>query len=248
MEGLWSLRKSSLLSLSEQQLLDCSGSEGNEGCSGGYTSSAFDYVLSNGGVCSEAEYTYVGYQDDQCHDECATVVSITGHACVDAGNETALLQAVSVQPVAIAIEADQPVFQHYTGGVINDPHCGASLNHAVLIRRIRHGRGERTALLAHQEQLGHQVGPGRIRSHAARRQPVRPGFRAHPPSHHTLASHRGAQTPTNHCAAEDDRSRLLVSSAAHATLSVVADLIEVRCIRCTYVPVQRSTVQSILSV
>ena len=60
-EGLWSIRNGELLSLSEQQLLDCSGSEGNEGCSGGYTSSALQYIVDNPGVCAEADYTYIGY-------------------------------------------------------------------------------------------------------------------------------------------------------------------------------------------
>ena len=138
MEGAWALSKKkgagSLLSLSEQQLLDCSGGEGNEGCSGGYTSAAFDYIQQAGGACSEADYTYVGYVDDACHDaDCTPVITISSHACVDGGNETALLLAVTRQPVAIAIEADQPMFQHYSGGVMNDPTCGQSLNHAVLI-------------------------------------------------------------------------------------------------------------------
>ena len=124
---------SQLLSLSEQQLLDCSGTDGNQGCSGGYTSSALQYIVDNGGVCSEADYTYVGYPDSQCHDECTAIASIDSHTCVPALNETALLQAITVQPIAVAIEADQTIFQHYTGGVIDDPKCGQQLDHAVLI-------------------------------------------------------------------------------------------------------------------
>ena len=134
MEGAWALRRGQLTSLSEQQLLDCSAAQGNQGCGGGYTSAAFDYVVQAGGACKESDYTYVGYVDDACHDsDCTPAVSITSHACVDALNETQLLRAVSAQPVAIAVEADQPKFQHYTGGVMNDPTCGQSLNHAVLI-------------------------------------------------------------------------------------------------------------------
>ena len=71
--------------------------------------------------------------DSQCHDECANIASIDSHTCVPPLNETALLLAITVQPIAVAIEADQSVFQHYTGGVIDDPKCGQQLDHAVLL-------------------------------------------------------------------------------------------------------------------
>ena len=50
-----------LLSLSEQQLLDCSEAFGNNGCYGGVTSNAFTYVTKCGGVCRESSYPYLGY-------------------------------------------------------------------------------------------------------------------------------------------------------------------------------------------
>ena len=71
--------------------------------------------------------------DSQCHDECSAIANIDSHTCVPSLNESALLQAITVQPVAVAIEADQSVFQHYTGGVIDDDKCGQQLDHAVLV-------------------------------------------------------------------------------------------------------------------
>ena len=71
--------------------------------------------------------------DSQCHDECSSIASIDSHNCVPPLNETALVLALTLQPIAVAIEADQSVFQHYTGGVIDDPKCGHQLDHAVLI-------------------------------------------------------------------------------------------------------------------
>lgn len=50
-----------LISLSEQQLLDCSESFGNNGCYGGVTSNAFSYVSKCGGICRESNYPYLGY-------------------------------------------------------------------------------------------------------------------------------------------------------------------------------------------
>jgi len=47
-------------------------------------------------------------------------------------NEQALLTAVNQQPVSVAIEADQGVFQGYNGGVIK-AGCGTNLDHGVLL-------------------------------------------------------------------------------------------------------------------
>jgi C1A family cysteine protease len=46
--------------------------------------------------------------------------------------ENALEAAVAQQPVSVAIEADKPVFQHYTHGVLTDDACGSTLDHGVL--------------------------------------------------------------------------------------------------------------------
>jgi len=40
--------------------------------------------------------------------------------------------AVAQQPVSVAIEADQAVFQHYTSGVLTNDACGENLDHGVL--------------------------------------------------------------------------------------------------------------------
>ena len=52
---------------------------------------------------------------------------------VEEENGKALRQAVSLTPVSVAVEADSPVFQHYKSGVVDDPSCGARLNHGVLV-------------------------------------------------------------------------------------------------------------------
>ena len=39
---------------------------------------------------------------------------------------------LALQPIAVTIEADKPVFQTYKSGIIDSPDCGIMLNHAVL--------------------------------------------------------------------------------------------------------------------
>ena len=51
---------------------------------------------------------------------------------IEDGDGKGIKQAVSLAPVSVAIEADAPIFQHYTSGVIDSSECGASLNHGVL--------------------------------------------------------------------------------------------------------------------
>uniref|UniRef100_A0A6C0AVT5 Peptidase C1A papain C-terminal domain-containing protein n=1 Tax=viral metagenome TaxID=1070528 RepID=A0A6C0AVT5_9ZZZZ len=129
MEGAWAINTGDLVSLSEQQLVDCSGSYGNHACNGGLMDSAFEYVMDNG-ICSEKEYGYTA-KKGTCQ-ECDTVVHISGCSDVTPNNEVVLKNAVSQQPVSVAIEADTREFQLYTSGVITGSACGTNLDHGVL--------------------------------------------------------------------------------------------------------------------
>lgn len=53
---------------------------------------------------------------------------------VPPGSEQALISAIAMQPISIAIEASQFVFQFYKTGVITDDKCGSrgSIDHGVL--------------------------------------------------------------------------------------------------------------------
>lgn len=58
---------------------------------------------------------------------------VIGYKSVTSSSYSALMSAVNQQPVSVAIEADQSIFQFYSSGVIPSSSCGASLNHAVLL-------------------------------------------------------------------------------------------------------------------
>ena len=78
-------------------------------------------------------YEYEG-KNDQCQSSnCTPIVKLDSCTDVDKSNQLALMEAVSKQPVSVAIEADTFLFQLYTSGVITDVKCGTNLDHAVLI-------------------------------------------------------------------------------------------------------------------
>jgi C1A family cysteine protease len=131
MEGAWAIKKGQLISLSEQELVDCAGLKyGSMGCNGGQMDGAFKYAVDHG-MCTESSYPYTA-KDGSCH-SCSAVVSVSGCADVKANNQVALKEAVANAPVSIAIEADTKYFQSYTSGVLTSSSCGTNLDHGVLI-------------------------------------------------------------------------------------------------------------------
>jgi len=130
-EGAAAVASGKLVSLSEQQLVDCSGAQGNQGCNGGLMDQAFEFIIQNKGITTEAAYPYTA-EDGTCNADVEPAVTITGYTDVTSGDEDALAAAVNLGPVSVAIEADQACFQFYSGGILSDPSCGTALDHGVL--------------------------------------------------------------------------------------------------------------------
>lgn len=59
MEGINKISTGELLTLSEQELIDCDKTE-NVGCNGGLMDYAFQFIISNGGMDTEDDYPYRG--------------------------------------------------------------------------------------------------------------------------------------------------------------------------------------------
>lgn len=137
-EGAWAISGNKLVSLSEQQLVDCSSQ--NSGCNGGEMDLAFEYIQQNG-LCTDASYPYTASQGS-CQ-TCKPVAKLAGYTDIQSGNETALGVELQLGPVSIAIEADQQAFQFYSSGVF-DGACGTNLDHGVTL--VGYGTDETTGL------------------------------------------------------------------------------------------------------
>ncbi|OQR87901.1 cysteine protease family C01A [Achlya hypogyna] len=130
-EGAAYVSSKKLVSVSEQELVDCDHN-GDMGCNGGLMDHAFKWVKNHGGLCREEDYTYHAKEGTCAMKKCKAVTKVAGFHDVPANDEQALKAAVAKQPVSVAIEADQPEFQFYKSGVF-DKSCGTKLDHGVLV-------------------------------------------------------------------------------------------------------------------
>ncbi|KAL5015485.1 hypothetical protein ScPMuIL_009755 [Solemya velum] len=135
LEGQHFKADSQLVSLSEQNLMDCSHPEGNNACEGGLMDQAFEYIKKNKGVDTETSYSYKA-RDESCHFNQSNVgATDTGFMDIEKGNEDALQQAAAtVGPISVAIDASRPSFRFYKTGVYNDHTCSSTrLDHGVTV-------------------------------------------------------------------------------------------------------------------
>lgn len=134
LEGAHARKSRTLTALSEQNLVDCAGPFGCDGCGGGWMTSAFEYVESNGGIDTEAAYAYRA-RDERCaYRNSSRGATVRGVVNITQGDTDALLRAVAtVGPVSVAIDASFDL-QMYGSGVYTSTSCSKTmLNHGVLV-------------------------------------------------------------------------------------------------------------------
>ncbi|XP_020675311.1 oryzain alpha chain [Dendrobium catenatum] len=130
-EGINQIVTGKLVSLSEQELVDCDTAR-NQGCNGGLMDDAFQFIINNGGIDSEEDYPYKGHGGKcDAYRKNARVVSIDSYEDVPVNDEKALQKAIANQPVSVAIEAAGRAFQLYESGIFS-ANCGTELDHGVL--------------------------------------------------------------------------------------------------------------------
>ncbi|XP_051132737.1 cysteine protease RD19A-like [Andrographis paniculata] len=139
LEGANFLATGKLVSLSEQQLVDCDHECDPEekdscdsGCNGGLMNSAFEYTLKAGGLMREEDYPYSGRDHLACKfDKSKIAARVANFSVVSLDEDQIAANMVKNGPLAVAINA---VFmQTYVGGVSCPYICSKRLDHGVLL-------------------------------------------------------------------------------------------------------------------
>jgi C1A family cysteine protease len=140
LESAYAIKYGSIVSLSEQQIVDCSQTKyggPNYGCDGGMISETMSWIGKYGGLCLEEDYPYISGAtrvSSNCKKSCKQMneTKIISFTSIQPNSDLAMMSALVHQPVSIAIEADQREFQFYSGGVFTGT-CGTNLDHAVIL-------------------------------------------------------------------------------------------------------------------
>jgi C1A family cysteine protease len=126
MESLLAIKTNNLTSLSEQQLLDCTGSYGNHGCNGGVCYTTMQYAKDKG-VCLGKDYPYTGRQGQCKASSCTARMKTNGYISV--GGESNFKTHLQASPFGLYVDCAN--WKQYSGGVFTK--CGSSSrgNHYV---------------------------------------------------------------------------------------------------------------------
>ena len=117
------------INLSEQQLIDCSSSYGNQGCNGGWIESVLKFHKDKG-VTTEAAYPYT-QTAGSCKIATGGSYKISSYQGGQLSGCNALTAMITGRPVAIAVAAGSDYWRTYAGGILNK--CGTGIDHGVLL-------------------------------------------------------------------------------------------------------------------
>ncbi|KAL6050146.1 E3 ubiquitin-protein ligase HTD1 [Balamuthia mandrillaris] len=137
-ESAWYLAGNSLPVLSEQQIVDCDTTD--QGCNGGYPTSAYDYIMNAGGLEAEKQYPYEA-RDGQCQFQKGKVVaSIKNYlSATSSKNETQMQMVLYNQgPLSVCVAATS--WQTYQGGVVTS--CDKMMDHCVQATGFKNMEGK----------------------------------------------------------------------------------------------------------
>ncbi|KAL1461930.1 hypothetical protein WDU94_013792 [Cyamophila willieti] len=139
-EARHAIRTDELVSLSEQQLVDCDFK--HAGCNGGFMHNTFQYIMDAGGIMRSSDYPYVGETDPNHVKQCditrtnaSSLVKVVSYQNITGGEEEMKHYLHRHGPLSIAING-KPLTSLYNGGIIDIKHTECDpmgINHAVLL-------------------------------------------------------------------------------------------------------------------
>lgn len=132
LEGQMAIKTGKLVSLAEQDLVDCDTYD--MGCEGGLMDNAFTFIKQNGGIDTESSYPYTAEDGTCVQNKSNFAATDKGYVDIKAGSEADLQAAVhDIGPISIGFDAEEN-FQLYDGGVFTDDECETnSPDHGILV-------------------------------------------------------------------------------------------------------------------
>jgi len=127
-ESAWILKGHATISsinLSPQQIVDCDTIDGVQGCNGGYTESAYDYIVQVGGQEQIANYPYTA-KNGKCKFEDKFVdAKIASYTPIPKDETKLPATLASTGPLSICLDAER--WQDYKSGIMTNYDCCPTL-------------------------------------------------------------------------------------------------------------------------
>lgn len=157
-ESLYYIKKGRLVSLSEQELVDCADNTKEKRS----PRRGLDWITRNGGVATDRDYPYRGKVGGECDTRKLShhAATITGFKRIDNNTELALMAAVAQQPMAVGVAVDASFFKSYKAGTIYNAPCVQQKNHCLTVV----GYEGQEQVLDRQELFRHRMGVQRLRA------------------------------------------------------------------------------------
>lgn len=134
-----------LISLSEQEVVDCARKFIALGCRGGVDFKVFDYVKANGGISADHDYPYEGKAGECRISSKKVTIAVEGYGIVSSRKspETLKKALISIGPTMISLDFNHETFMRYAGGIYYDDDCSeVDMKHSALLIGFGRQNGE----------------------------------------------------------------------------------------------------------
>lgn len=132
-EGLYFLKYNQSVLFSEQQMIDCDRDD--FGCKGGWMESAFKYIIKAGGIESEKDYYYRGFDDECSFNKLMVRAKLKSYKMAKSQDEDEIARMLlEYGPLSIGVNGEG--LQGYNKGIVDyedTKECPNVINHGVLL-------------------------------------------------------------------------------------------------------------------